>query len=804
MSRGVLLVAGGLLVVGLAGAGVLYSGILDPEEPEPAALRGGGKKADPSAKPSDGKAPPTPAPGDALAERSAEVLASMAAHTPEAYLATIASAQAAGDAVGAAEASLLLVLAYGPNPARVTEASAWLAPHAKQTAEHVTRVVGLAALVAGDHAAAEAALAGDGSRVRLYRGWLRLAQGRAAEAKTEAEAVLAALPDEVGARHLSLAAQARLDAAASLPAIEAAVAKAPHPALRALLAATATAEGRVAIARAAVDALDPASTEDPGVRAWILVQRARVDAAQGDLDAAVAGLDQALALVPQVPATQEERIRALVAAKRFNDASSASSTLVRERPDDPEAQLLQAEVAIQSGDGDIALQLLEKLATTRPKDPRVALARGEVHAMRLEVDEGQAAFAAARALDPQDVRPAMGEAVLLSDAKRLPDALAVLEAARTAAEAAGRSRDVAQLWLAKAKLHLKARETNAALAALDQALAAVPTSNEAQLRRGVLRLEAGQAAEGRADLVEVFDRTGGFPGLAAPLGRLYVRDGDFEALERLVGARLRGESTPDELLAMGARLRLHQGRTADARALLELALVRHPADWEAHMLLAQVLILEGNATEALAEIERARPPSPQPELMLQRGKILEFNGRHGDALPEYQRALALDPELDEARFLHGRLLHYNGAHTKAIAELRKVLDAPRAKSAPWYPEVWLNLGVAQEAQGKDDDAIASLEQATTLDPSLGEAWAQAGKFHGDHNRSAKAIAALEKAIEVGPESAHWFANALMDLGRAQAKAGKTADAKATLGRFATLAPADHTSRPEAERLLAEL
>jgi tetratricopeptide (TPR) repeat protein len=363
---------------------------------------------------------------------------------------------------------------------------------------------------------------------------------------------------------------------------------------------------------------------------------------------------------------------------------------------------------------------------------------------------------------------------------------------------------VAELWLAKGKLHVKASERNAALEAFDRALEAVPGHNEAQLRRGVLRLEAGQEAEGRADLVELYERTGGYPGLAAPLGRLYVRDGDFEALERLVDDRLSGDATPDELLTVGARLRLHQGRTAHARELLELAIARHPADWEPHMLLAQVLILEGKAAEALAEIERARPPGPEPEQMLQRGKILEFNGRHDDAIPEYQRALGIDPELHEARFLYGRMLHYKGGHAKAISELRKVLDEPRAKAAAWYPEVWLNIGVAQQAQGKHADAIASLEKATALDPKLGEAWAKMGRFHGDRNEHAKAIAALEKAIAVGPEDAYWYPDALMDLGRAQSKSGKQADAKTSLEQFLELAPPDHTSRAEADRLLGEL
>ncbi|MCA9704309.1 MAG: tetratricopeptide repeat protein [Myxococcales bacterium] len=809
VSRGLLIGVGGLALVGLAGAGVLYSGILDPVDPEPSVLRGGGKKApegetkgETQGETKQGGSAATP--GGPAAERSAAVLATMATHTPAAYLQARTAATEAGDAVGAAECALLLHYHYGPNPALAAEAEAVLKAYASSTEPFVQRVVGLASLAAGDLDGAEGSLGGEGPRARLYRGWLHLQQGKLDEAKADADAVLAALADEVGAKHLGLAVAAARDPVAALPALQAAVQSNAHPALQALLGATALEAGRLAMGRAAVDALDPKATDDPGVQAWTHVQHARIRAAQGDASEALAAYDRAVALVPQASGVQVERIRTLVAAKRFTDASAAVSALVREHPKDLEIQLLQAEVAVQSGDGDVALQILDTLAKALPKDARVERLRGEVYAMRLAVDEGQAAFAAARALDELDDRIAISEAILLADAKRLPDALAVLEAARAKADAAGRPRDVARLLVTKAKLHDKAGETNAALEALGRALEAVPDDNEAQRLRGVLRLRQGEVAQGRADLVEVFERTGGFPGLAAPLGHLYVLANDYDALERLVGGRLRGEDTDDELLLLGVRLRLHQGRTDDARALVELALVRHPADWEAHMLQAQLLISEGKHTEALAEIELSRPATPQAELMLQRGKILEYNARHDDAIPEYRRALELDPNLHEARFLFGRLLHHKGGHGKAITELRKVLDAPGAKSAPWFPEVWMCVGQAQQAQGKYADAIESLKQATTLDPTLGEAWANMGEYHENLNKHAEAIAALTKAAELGTEGDHWYADALMNLGRAQAKSGKKGAARKTLEKFLKVAPAESTSRAEAERLLASL
>ncbi len=800
VSKGVLIFGGVVLVLAVAGAGVMYSGILDPEDPQPASLQGRGiPKSSPDP---ETKVPKGHTPTGTVGERSSAMLAAMAQHTPTAYLGVRTTATTAGDPVAGAEAALLLHFHYGPNPPLVSEASAALQPYASATEPFVRRVVGLAALAAGTLEAADEALVGDGPRTRLYRGWLRLAQGKLEEAKTEAEAVLAAAPDDRAATHLRLAVAAQQDPVAAVSEIQEVAGRNPQAAaIQALLVTTALRTGRLAIARTALDAIDPEATADPGVKAWVHTLTGRVRRAQGDAEGALESFETALELVPEQPETSLLRIRTMLMAKRFNDASRAVSALVRERPNDTEVQLLQAEVAVQSGDGDIALQVLDKLSKVMPKDARVMYFKGEVHTMRSQVDEGQTAFAAARAFDPHHYRAAIGEAVLLADAKRLPDALAVLEGARTEAEAAGRSIDVARLLVAKAELYIAAGDTAAALEALDRALEADASDNAAQLQRGALRLEAGQLAEGRADLVAVFDRTGGYPGLDGPLGSLLVADGDYEGLERLVGDRLRGDQTPDALLIVGVRLVLFQGRVDEARKLIDVALTRRPNDWEAHMLLAQVLIAEGKPVEALAQIVRARPPAPKPELMLQRGKIFEFNLKHDEAVPEYRRALGLQPDLHEARFLYGRLLAYNGAFGKAIAELRKVLDAPAAASAPWFPEVWLNLGVAQHGLGKYADAVASLRKATSLDPKLGEAWAKEGSFHGDRNKHGDAIAALTKAVALGTKDDHWFADALMALARAQSKSGKGPAAKKTAKQFLDVAPAGHTGRVEAQRLV---
>ena len=98
------------------------------------------------------------------------MLAAFAADTPARYHEAMTAAEASGDAVGKAEAALLLHLRYGPDPVLAGQAASLLQPYAEDTEPQVRRVLGLAALAGGDTAAAATDLAGDEPRTRLYRG----------------------------------------------------------------------------------------------------------------------------------------------------------------------------------------------------------------------------------------------------------------------------------------------------------------------------------------------------------------------------------------------------------------------------------------------------------------------------------------------------------------------------------------------------------------------------------------------------------------------------------------------------------
>ena len=789
--RPLLLVGGGLALFAVVGGGAWAVGVFDPPADVPVTTT----RTPPNK--SDGKSPTVVT---TAIDRTPEVLALLANDTPASYLAAIAAAEKAGDPVGQAEASLGLQLRYGPDSVRQGQAAAWLQPFAAQTEPFVRRAVGLSLLVTGALAEAEAALADDGPRTRLYRGWLRLAQGRDADAVVEADAVLAATPADVAAIGLRHEARAIRNAQGEMTAVEASLAAhAKHPGLMTSAVRVAIAAGQLRQARLWLDAIPSSPEAGPGFDAVRLRLRAQLEDAAGSAAKAARHYEEAGAIVPTDRSLGLARVSALTKAGRLSEADVAIRGLVEANPDDIRAVLLRAEVQLESGQGDKALELVTAIETKWPGRADAAHMLGRVHAMRLQAPEARAAFSTAITRDPLNVAASISEAQMLVRLDQLGDALAVLDTARKRVADAGAKPNEALVLRAKAAILTKAGQGTAALAALDQALLATPWDNAALLARGLLRIDIGQQDAGRADLLAVYERTGAFVGLTAPLGRIFVREGAIDRLEGLVGDGLEDPDADSETLVVGARLRLAQGKPEEAKVVLQRALLSVPNDWEAHLLLAQAQLDAGDFAEALVQIDRSTPTVPSAEKQLLRGKILEYNARHDEARPEYLKALQIDPTLVEARFLYGRLAAHKGEAKLAADQLAQVVS-----ETDRFPEAFLNLGRAQRDLGETAKAIVSLDRAIVLDDTLLEAQYLRGRALFETNAMAKAAESFAAAAVDTAQNQPWYPEALIFLGRARASEGKRKEAREAFEKFLAVAPAEHPSRADAERQVAEL
>jgi tetratricopeptide (TPR) repeat protein len=123
-------------------------------------------------------------------------------------------------------------------------------------------------------------------------------------------------------------------------------------------------------------------------------------------------------------------------------------------------------------------------------------------------------------------------------------------------------------------------------------------------------------------------------------------------------------------------------------------------------------------------------------------------GQYGAALPEWVKALAMDPNDAHALNNYGQTLARAGEPNKAIAELRKALAARRE-----YPEAENNLGFVLAAEGHADDAAEHYRRAIDLKPAYAEAHANLGRTLTDQGRVPEAIDQFQQALAINPDYA---------------------------------------------------
>ena len=146
-----------------------------------------------------------------------------------------------------------------------------------------------------------------------------------------------------------------------------------------------------------------------------------------------------------------------------------------------------------------------------------------------------------------------------------------------------------------------------------------------------------------------------------------------------------------------------------------------------------------------------------------------------------EKALAIDPELEDARLLLASLHLDADKEKEAAAEIDKVLAVN-----PGYPEAHaLRAGMAFV---KDDKATFDREIAAALEtnPAYGEGYRIAGQLAASHYRFEEAAALAEKAVALDPANAR----AAGDLGMHLLRTGDEAGARRSLERAFRADPFD--------------
>jgi len=192
-------------------------------------------------------------------------------------------------------------------------------------------------------------------------------------------------------------------------------------------------------------------------------------------------------------------------------------------------------------------------------------------------------------------------------------------------------------------------------------------------------------------------------------------------------------------------------RNADYRSALEIwtdTVAKCPDNARAQYGLGDVLLRAGRAAEAIPFYERALGINPNlPDVCSDLGNALSDVGRAPEAIRCYEQALRLKPNHPEAHNNLGAVLYAAGRMPEAIQHYEQALQAK-----PDYTEAEFNLGLALFDTGRLDEAIAAFRVVVQRNPELVAAWCSLGRALERSGRTAEAATSFEEALRRAPDS----------------------------------------------------
>ena len=402
-----------------------------------------------------------------------------------------------------------------------------------------------------------------------------------------------------------------------------------------------------------------AEPQQPQAHRWLALALQQ----QGDAAAALASLEQALALAPDDADLHLQHAGLLLAQRRIDAAGQALERTTALNPNEFAAYLMQAHLALAREDIDEAERLGRMAARVEPDSPELGAIEGMVALRRGDAD---------RAL-----------AVLSAASQRLPDDPRVLYALAFAYLA----KDLLAFAEQAFRRVLELNPSNHALRGLLVQLA---------LRQG----HADRAAEVMRQVLAT--QEGDSPGMRRLAGELELASGQpLQALEYLrpLLAELPGDrATLQMLLVVWQRL----GREDEARADLDATLEVHP---QLHDLwLARLAVAPVGSPEAVEVVERwlAAMPGHLPALEA-RMRLHDMNEEADAAEAVARRIVALEPGRvsGEQRIVEALLAREPAA---AIAHVQALIEsAPEAA----HPELRVWLGAVQDRANEPAAALAT-------------------------------------------------------------------------------------------------
>ncbi len=262
------------------------------------------------------------------------------------------------------------------------------------------------------------------------------------------------------------------------------------------------------------------------------------------------------------------------------------------------------------------------------------------------------------------------------------------------------------------------------------------------------------------------------------LGALYFRQRDYQKAAAVLEKGLKvNPSMPSASALLGISL-YEMGAYAKARPRLEAALRSNAHDTNAQLYLAKDLAKLGDYQQASAQLQQIAGQSPKnQEVWYMLAKVYMKLSEQSLA-----KMNSIDPDSVLAHELSAEVMEAMNNYDGAVVELKKAVEA-----APRHPGTHYKLGDAYLSLSQLDSAAEQFQAELAVDPSSCMAHWKMGRVVLLKNGSAEeALADLNKAFSLCPS----LPDALLDRARAFIKLNRNKEAAVDLEAAAKADPTE--------------
>jgi tetratricopeptide (TPR) repeat protein len=416
-------------------------------------------------------------------------------------------------------------------------------------------------------------------------------------------------------------------------------------------------------------------------------------------------LEQALKLKPDYLPALEQMVNLDLAEKQYTGAQQRVQQKIQEYPKSAALQLLLANVSLARGNTNQAESALSKAIELQPDFPQAYLMLAQLHTSANQNQKALADLQAALAKNPKDLAALLLLGMTQEAEKNYKDARDAYEKLLTVSS----NNPVALNNLAYLyAVNLGQVDKGYQLARRARDLA--PTDPSVADTLGWILYQKGQYSAALGPLRESAAKLYGMPDIQFHLGMAYYMMGDEAnaktALQRVL--ELKGNFSETNECSQCLAVLSVDPKTAgaDTRAWLEKRVASQPGDSIAHMRLATVYQLQGNAGKATTSYEAALQANPQNVAAMVNLARLYAQPDPQKALNLAKAAYNLTPNDPLVCQTLGRLAFATGDYKWSSSLLQLAVQAQ-----PQNPDVMYDLGLALYSVGKVPEARTAVQSA---------------------------------------------------------------------------------------------